>query len=156
MPVKKLKEGSVLLLFDTGSIITFIKARALKEETTFIKDEIMLTDVTRHRLKIIGYFNVTIKIGSKHLRHRIYMYIIRNSFPIDYEGILEADFFQRHKMACNYFKLKLTIREERLPLIPLESYLLPARSEIIINATTNTSKTDIVKTQEIKPGVYEV
>lgn len=57
-------------------------------------------------------------------------------------------------MVCDYFKRKLTIREQSLPLIPLESYLVPARSNMIINVTTSTNKTGIVASQELAPGVY--
>jgi len=50
----------------------------------------------RSSSKTIGKIRATVCLGDKEIRH--IMHVVRDDFPVDYEGILGMDFLQKHKI----------------------------------------------------------
>ncbi|KAL6259364.1 hypothetical protein P5V15_009281 [Pogonomyrmex californicus] len=73
---------------------------------------------------------LTIKLGKEEIRHSIY--VVRDDFPMDYEGILGIDFLAKQKARCDHGKKILSIGKTNLKLQPYQKVLLKLRSETII------------------------
>jgi len=62
------------------------------------------------------------------------MYVVKDDFPIDYEGILGTDFLTKQQAKCDHGRKKLRIGDVTLKLYPHQKMLLAARSETIVQA----------------------
>jgi len=54
---------------------------------------IALMGVTGHKIYTLGKIRATIPLGEQKIRHT--MYVVKDDFPIDYEGILGIDFLTK-------------------------------------------------------------
>ncbi|XP_011687013.1 PREDICTED: uncharacterized protein LOC105449458 [Wasmannia auropunctata] len=59
-----------------------------------------LTRVTGHRKHTIGKIRATVLLGDQKVRHT--MFVVRDDFPMEHEGILGIDFLQRQRAKCDY------------------------------------------------------
>jgi len=80
--------------------------------------------------------------------------VVKDDFPIDYEGILGIDFLQKQQAMCDLGKKRLRIGDETLKLQPYSKLILKPRSETIIQAITSSKRVGIVKAEETMPGVF--
>jgi len=82
-----------------------------------MRDErIALTGVTGHKIYTFGKIWATIPLGEQKIRHT--MYVIRNDFPIDYEGIFGINFLTKQQAKCDHGKKKLRIGDVMLKQHP--------------------------------------
>jgi len=57
------------------------------------EERMVLTGVTGHKIHTIGKIRATIPLRNRKIRHTIY--VVKDDFPIDYEGILGIDFLEK-------------------------------------------------------------
>ncbi|XP_011689307.1 PREDICTED: uncharacterized protein LOC105450900 [Wasmannia auropunctata] len=85
------------------------------------------------------------------------MYVVRDDFPTNYEGILGIDFLMKHAAKCDLKNKNVRIGDTVLKLHPetaFEKYALAPRSETIIRARTDKNKIGVVQAEEITAGVF--
>ncbi|KAL6268302.1 hypothetical protein P5V15_001423 [Pogonomyrmex californicus] len=97
-----------------------MKIRNFKSETPVREKRIALTSVTEHKIHMLGKVKLTIKLGKEEIRHSVYM--VRDDFPMDYEGILGVDFLAKQKARCDHGKKILSIAKTNLKLQPYKRY----------------------------------
>ncbi|XP_011701465.1 PREDICTED: uncharacterized protein LOC105458100, partial [Wasmannia auropunctata] len=131
--MQEAKKGKVSLLFDTGATLTLMKLKYVKDDTPLREDRMTLTGVTGHKIQTIGKIRATIPIGDRKVRHTVF--IVRDDFPIEYEGILGIDFLQKQNAKCDLGKKQLDIGDTTLQMRPFIKKLKP-RSETIAQAYT--------------------
>ncbi|KAL6252063.1 hypothetical protein P5V15_010194 [Pogonomyrmex californicus] len=102
LPIKKIKKGKATFLLDTGAILTLMKIRNFKSETPVREKRIALIGMTGHKIHTLGKVKLTIKLGKEEIRHLVY--VVRDNFPMDYEGILGIDFLAKQKAKCDHGK----------------------------------------------------
>lgn len=152
LPIREAPNGTVKMLFDTGATISLIKLKHLKDDTPIYPEKITLMGITGHKARTIGKIHARIDIGNRKIKHTIY--VVKDNFPMEYEGILGIDFLRKQGVKCNFKKRELTIGDAVLNLQPYEKIRLPPRSETIVRAATNRNSTGIVRAEETSPGVY--
>jgi len=140
------------MLYDSGSTISLIKLRQLKDDALIYENKIALTGITGHKVYTIGKTYATIELDGRRLKHAFH--VVRDDTPIEHEGILGIDFLRKHTVTCDYSKNRLQIGSTVLKLHPFSKLLLKPRSETILKATTNTNRVGIVRAEEVTPGVY--
>jgi len=82
------------------------------------------------------------------------MHVVKDDFPIDYEGILEIDFLTKQRAKCDHGKGRVRIGDVSFKLHPFKKLILTPRSETIVQAVTNRNRIRIVSSEETKPGVF--
>jgi len=152
LPINETKRGRTSFLLDTGATLTLVKIGNLKGDTKMRDERIALTGVTGHKIYTLGKIRATIPLGEHKIRHT--MYVVKDDFPIDYEGILGIDFLTKQQAKCDHGKKKLRIGDVTLKLHPHQKMLLAARSETIVQAITDKNSLGIIKSEETKPGIF--
>ncbi|XP_036142872.1 uncharacterized protein LOC118645594 [Monomorium pharaonis] len=92
-----------------SATISLIKVKNLKGKTRIYPEEISLVGITGHRVHTIGKMQATIKIGEREIKHAIY--VIRDDFPMEYEGIIGLDFLRKQHVSCDYKNKTVTIED---------------------------------------------
>lgn len=130
-----------------------IKIGKLKDDTPMYEEALALTGVTEHQLHTLGKIRgkITITLRGKKIRHTIY--VVKDDFPIAYEGILGIDFLKKHRAKCDHGRKQVRIGDAVLKLYPYKKIALKPRSETILRAATDCNYLDIVKAEEAMPGV---
>ncbi|KAL6268305.1 hypothetical protein P5V15_001426 [Pogonomyrmex californicus] len=82
------------------------------------------------------------------------MYVVKDDFPIAYEGILGIDFLKKYRAKCDHAKEILRIGSVNLKLHLHKKYILTPRSETIVQTITNQNQIGIVKPEETEPRVF--
>ncbi|KAL6255524.1 hypothetical protein P5V15_013862 [Pogonomyrmex californicus] len=82
------------------------------------------------------------------------MYVIKDDFPVAYEGILGIDFLKKHRTKCDHAKEILQIGSINLKLHSHKKYILTPRSKTIVQAITSQNQIGIMKPEETEPGVF--
>ena len=82
------------------------------------------------------------RLGDKEIRHT--MHVVKDDFPVDYEGILGMDFLQKYKIRSDQ-KNYLQIDGITSKLHPYRKITLTLRSEMIVRAITDKNHVAIVK-----------
>jgi len=126
------------MLYDSGSTISLIKLKLLRDDALIYENKIALTGITGHKIYTIGKTYATIELDGRRLKHAFY--VIGDDTPIEHEGILEIDFLRKHTVTCNYSNNRLQIGSTVLKLHPLNKLILTPRSETIIKVTTNKNR----------------
>jgi len=80
-------------LLDTDATFTLIKVEHLKRDTLICEKQLALTGVTNHKIYTLGKIRATVILGNRKIRHT--MHVVKDDFPIDYEGILGIDFLTK-------------------------------------------------------------
>jgi hypothetical protein len=140
------------MLYDSGATISLIKVKHLKGETEIYNDKITLVGITGHKAKTIGKMYANIELNDNKIKHAIY--VVKDDFPMEYDGIIGLDFLQKQQVTCDYKRRELRIGNAVLKLQPYNKIILKPRSETIIQATTNRNEIGIVKAEETAPGIY--
>jgi len=112
----------------------------------------VLTGITGHKTHTIWRIRATIPLEHRRIRHTIY--VVKDDFPIEYEGILGIDFLQKQKAKCDLGKRQLRIGDEIFKLRPYTTVILKPRSETVVRAITNTQYVEVINSEEIMPGVF--
>ncbi|KAL6417838.1 hypothetical protein ACFW04_012495 [Cataglyphis niger] len=133
IPMRQIKNKEIQMLYESGSTISLIKLKHLKDDTPIQKEKIALTGVTGHKIYTIG------KIDD---------------IPIEYEGILGIDFLCQHSVICDYKYNQLKIGNAVLNFHPFNKIILKPRNETIIKARTDQNRIGIVRAEEKAPGIY--
>jgi len=109
-----------------------------------------LTGVTEHKIHTIRKIRATIPLRNRNIRHTIY--VVKDDFPIDYDGILGIDFLQQP--TCDLGKKRLRIGNKTLRLQSYIKSIKKPRSETIIQAIISSNRVGIVKAEETMPGIF--
>ncbi|KAL6264169.1 hypothetical protein P5V15_004249 [Pogonomyrmex californicus] len=149
--IKEVKKGKATFLLDTGATLILIKIENFKSETPVHEKRIALTGVTGHKIHTLGKVKLTIKLGKEEIRHSVY--VVRDDFFMDYEGILGIDFLAKQKARCDHGKKILSIGKTNLKL-QYQKVLLKPHSETIIEAFANRNQVGIIRQEQPKPGVF--
>ncbi|KAL6446821.1 hypothetical protein ACFW04_001329 [Cataglyphis niger] len=152
LSMQQAKREKVQMLYDSGSTISLIKLKQLKDDTLIYEDKIAFTGITGHKVHTIGKVYVTIKINNQKVKHTFY--VVRDDIAIEYEGILGIDFLRQHSVTCDYKYNRLKIGNAMLNLYPFNKIILKPRNETIIKARTDQNRIGIVRAEEKAPGVY--
>ena len=152
LSIRETKSGKIDMLFDSGATLSLIKVKNLKGETKIRHERIALVGITGHKVYTIGKIQATIELGKHKIKHPIY--VVKDDFPLEYDGILGLDFLRKQQVTCDYNQKKLTIRDVTLKFKSYQQTVLKPRSETIVRAVTNRNKTGVVRAQEPAPGVY--
>jgi len=140
------------MLYDSGSTISLIKLRQLKDDVLIYDKRIALTGITEHKVYTIGKTYATIELGGRRLKHAFY--VVDDHTPIEHEGILGIDFLRKHTVTCDYSNNQLQIGDTVLKHHPFSKLTLKPRSETIIKAITDKNRVGIVRAEEVTPGIY--
>jgi len=84
--------------------------------------------VTEHKIYTLGKIQVTVILGNREIRHT--MHVVKDDFPINYEGILGIDFLTKQRAKCN--QKDKYIGEVSFKLHPFKKVTLTPRSETIV------------------------
>jgi len=152
LPIREAAKGKINMLYDSGSTISLIKLKQLRDDALIYEDKIALTGITGHKIHTIGKTYVTIELDGRRLKHAFY--VVGDDTPIEHEGILGIDFLRKHTVTCDYSNSQLKIGNTVLKLHPFSKLVLKPRSETILKATTNTNRVGIVRAEELTPGIY--
>jgi len=152
LPIREAAKGRINMLYDSGSTISLIKLKQLKDDALIYEDKIALTGITGHKIHTIGKIYATIELDGRRLKHAFY--VVGDDTPIEHEGILGIDFLRKHTVTCDYSNSRLQVGNSVLKLHPFSKLVLKPRSETILKATTNTNRVGIVRAEELTPGIY--
>ena len=152
LPIQETRSGEIDMLFDSGATLSLIKVKTLKGKTKISSGKITLAGITGHKMHTIGSMQAHIKLGEQVLEHT--MYVVKDDFPMEYDGILGLDFMKKHRVVCDYDKQKLKIAGVSFKLRPCGKITLQPRSETIVRAITNRNQPGVIQAKETKPGVY--
>ncbi|KAM0732490.1 Retrovirus-related Pol polyprotein from transposon 412 [Formica fusca] len=150
--MRQAKDEKLRMLCDSGSTISLIKLKQLKDDTLIYEDKIALTGITGHKVHTIGKMYAAIKVDGHKLEH--VFYAVKDDIPIEYEGILGIDFLRQHSVSFNYKQNQLKIGEAVLKFHSFNKIILKPRSETIVKAATNQNRIGIVRAEETAPGIY--
>jgi len=81
------------------------------------------------------------------------MHVVKDDFPIDYEGILGINFLTKQRAKCDHEKRQVRIGDVILKFHPFKKITLMLRSETIVQAVTNRNRIGIV-IEETEPEVF--
>ena len=151
LPIRQVKGKLIDVLCDSGSAISLIKLKYLKDDTPVHPEKIALIGITGDKLYTLGKAYLTIKTDEFKLKHAFY--VIRDDTPIEHDGILGIDFLNEHAV-CNFPKSEIKIGNTIFKLHSQRTVTLKPRSETIIQAVTRRNRTGIVHAEEHVPGVY--
>ncbi|CAL1681033.1 unnamed protein product [Lasius platythorax] len=152
LSIRETKNGKANMLYDSGATISLIKVNQLKGETAIYKDKITLIGITGHKARTIGKMYATIDLDGRKIKHAIY--VVRNDFPMEHEGILGIDFLRKQQVSCDYKKRELKIGNAVLKLLPYDKITLKPRSETIVQAATDRNEIGVIQAEETAPGIY--
>ncbi|KAL6433642.1 hypothetical protein ACFW04_006622 [Cataglyphis niger] len=65
IPMRQMKNEEIPMLYDSGSTISLIKLKHLKDDTTIQEEKIALTGVTGHKIYTVGKMYGTIRINNQ-------------------------------------------------------------------------------------------
>ncbi|XP_020297641.1 uncharacterized protein LOC109862121 [Pseudomyrmex gracilis] len=150
--MREAKKGEVELLYDTGATVSLIKKKYLKEKTPAERTSIKLTGVTGHQASVIGKITATIRLKDKNIKHPVY--VVRDDFPVSYQGILRNDFMKKHNAKPDSKAGKLSLGKNKLQLRPYKNVKLQPCNETIVQAVTDSNQIGIVQGEETQPGVF--
>ncbi|KAM0727545.1 Retrovirus-related Pol polyprotein from transposon 412 [Formica fusca] len=150
--MRQAKDGKIQMLYVSGSTISLIKLKHLKDDTLIHEGKIALTGITGHKVHTIGKMYATIKIENHKVKHAFY--VVRDDIPIEYEGIIGIDFLRQHSVSCDYNQNQLKIGEAVLRFHTFNKTILKPRSETIVKAITKQNRIGIVRAEETAPGIY--
>jgi len=100
LPIQETKKGR--MSFYTSATLTLIKVGYLKGDTLIREKQLALTGVTGHKIYTLGKIKATVIVGNREIRHT--MHVVKDDFPIDYEGILGNDFLTKQRVKCDHGK----------------------------------------------------
>ena len=140
------------MLFHSGTTVSLIKVKNLKGDTTIYKEKITLVGITGHKVYTIGKMHATIDLNGQKIKHDIY--VVKDDFPLDYEGVIGIDFLKKQQISCDYRNKEIKIGNAILKLKPHNKIVLKPRSETIVQAATNRNETGVIRAQQTAPGVY--
>ncbi|XP_077282383.1 uncharacterized protein LOC143908567 [Temnothorax americanus] len=152
LPMQEAKHEKINLLFDTGAAVSIIKVKHLKGKTMIEEDKMALTGVTGHKAHTIGKFTATIDLKNRKIKHTIY--VVKDDFPIEYDGILGVDFIKKHRASYSYESSAIRIGNSTLKLYPYKKIVLKPRSETIVQVATDKNLLGIIQAEETMPGVF--
>jgi len=152
LPVRETKRGHINLLYDSGSTISLIKLKNLKDDALIYENKIALTGITGHKIHTLGKIYATINADEHTIKHAFY--VIKDDTPIEHDGILGIDFLRKHPVKCDFQKAELRIKNAVMKLYPFSKVILKSRSETIIRAATCQNREGVVRANEPVPGVY--
>lgn len=119
----KLPRNSFLL--DTGADISLIKISKLKGDTLIYEDTKFLLrgidNSSPSSVQTLGYLHLDILIGKTQVTHLFH--VIRDDFPIQFDGIVGNDLLKQHMCHVDYENDILHINNTRLPLCCIENPL---------------------------------
>jgi len=152
LPIQETKKGKMSFLLDTGATLTLIKVGHLKGDTLIREKQLALTGVTGHKIYTLGKIRATVTLGKREIRHT--MHVVKDDFPIDYEGILGIDFLTKQRAKCDHGRRQVRIGDETFKLHPFKKMTLTPHSETIVQAVANRNRIGIVSSEETKPGIF--
>jgi len=82
------------------------------------------------------------------------MHVVKDDFPIDYEGILGIDFLTKQRVKCDHGKGRVRIGDVSFKFHPFKKVTLTPCNETIVQTVTNRNRIGIVSSEETKPGVF--
>ncbi|XP_012529181.1 uncharacterized protein K02A2.6-like [Monomorium pharaonis] len=130
----------------TDATITLLKVGNLKSETPIHEECMTLTGVTGHKIHTLRKLRSTIKLGDKEIRHTVY--VVKDDFSIDYEGIHGIDFLKKHSTKCDHGRKQMRISNATLKLRPFQKFKLAPRSETVIQVSTDQNRIDHLNSEE--------
>jgi len=95
LPMRETKREHINMLYDSGSIISLMKLKKLKDDTLIYKNKIALTGITGHKIHSLGKVYATINVDGHTIKHAFY--VIKNDTTLNILGI---DFLRKHSIKC--------------------------------------------------------
>jgi len=152
LPVRETKKEHINMLYDSGSTISLMKLKKLKDDALIYENKIAFTGITGHEIHTLGKVYATINVDGHTIKHAFY--VINDDTPIEHDGILGIDFLRKHPVKCNFQKAELRIKNAVMKLHPFSKVILKPRSETVIRAAINQNREGIVCANEPIPGGY--
>src|SRR5436190_11530499 len=151
LPIQQVKGGLIDTMCDSGSTISLIKLKHLKDETPVQAEKIALIGITGNKLYTIGKTRLTIKLDDRKIKHSFY--VIKDETPIEQDCIIGIDFLEKYAF-CHFPTAEIIIGKNVFKMKTQRRITLKARSETIVKAATKHNRVGIVKAEEKIPGVY--
>ncbi|XP_067216920.1 uncharacterized protein [Linepithema humile] len=125
LPMNEVIDNKINMLIDTGATMSLIKLNKLKDETIIYDKKITIIGATGHKADTIGVMQATIPLKTRDVKHELN--VIKDNFPIEYDGILGADFLQKYQASWDYTTKKLRINKNLFTLFPCKKFTLEAK-----------------------------
>jgi len=97
----------------------------LKDEAVIHEEKIKLTGITEHSLETIGKMYLHVQLNDGKIKHPVY--VIKDDAPLEYEGIIGADFIRKNNVTCDYGSKRVKIGETNFKLYPYKRITLKPR-----------------------------
>lgn len=142
-------------LIDSGADISLIKQAFAPELGINSNDITSLTGIGKGEIRTLGSLRLSMNFKSNlKIDHTIH--VVGNDFPIEEDGILGRDFFNKHSVDIRYSNNELGIAGHSVKFTneTRSHIVLPARSETVIEIGTPTNDLMICLATEIRTGIY--
>lgn len=127
-------DKNLVFLIDTGSDVSLIKRDKLKAN---VKINEKKTNIKGLVNSCITLGNVEASFGIKDELFTHHFHIIREDVNFKSDGILGIDFIRKFGVKIDCEKEEINIKEKKIKFYNKDNIVVPARSEIIINAISN-------------------
>ena len=119
--------SNIDLLVDTGADISLIKLSNFLSNTDFYGDvKIKISGLSTDNIETLGYCFTNIRINDSN--YKALFHIVKDNFPIPYEGILGNDIITDLGMIINNKSKSIQIGKNRIPLNIYETPLTKPNS----------------------------
>jgi len=150
--IREAERKRIEFLFDTGATISLIKLKTLKNEAVIHEEKIKLTGITGHSLETIEKAYLHVKLNNGKIRHPVY--VIKDDTPLEYDGIIGADFIRKNSVTCDYGTKRIRIGDTSFKLNPYKRVKLKSRSETIVQVIANVNIIGVTRSEETAPGIF--
>lgn len=167
VPLQIAKNNRANLLLDTGSRITLIKKSCVMDDTIcYIDQKIELKGISEDTVPTYGICYSNLDLSGSVVNHPIHL--VKDDFPIIYDGILGQDFILKYKVNLDFHKNVLSfVHNEKeivwkinpnppqtLDITEINNIILKPRSESIQKIKINQLGESLCLSQEIAEGVF--
>lgn len=148
-------------MVDSGASISIFNSEKINlNQEVYFNDRCIIKGVTHGEIRSLGKTLTELEFDNGIIVNHEFQ-IVPKDFPLQVDGILGRDFLIKTKATIDYSTYLLefdTTSDERVS-IPLhdrvnDSYLVPARCEVIRRLEIKTNELKVILSKEIEDGVF--
>lgn len=148
------------LMVDSGASISVFKERKIDDaQEVVVSERCVIKGVTPGAVKTLGRTKTRLTFeGGLQVYH--YFQVLPKGFPLEVDGILGRDFLKSMKASIDYSTYLLTLNsghdrfEVTLYDSVEDSFIIPARSEVIRRLDVRFQEPTLILAKEVEPGVF--
>lgn len=150
------------LLIDTGASVSIVKLSCLINKPNLSQEIIKLKGINDSEscCESLGAFDLKFKLCKETYEHKFH--VINDDINLKYDGIIGTDFLRIYCVNIDYDSKYMSLCGHKLPILfNTPTYVIPARTEAVIECMVSNEKTELHKLREalvldqvISDGVY--